>query len=173
MSDDLDRVDCLQFPGDPPDTVRLVPAGLGERVVGAHREEGRRRNRLTVVAAALVTLLTGAVALVVIGPTPITAVGTVLVGIVSRYAARRAPAGGSAPAPELVETDVPVAEARAQYEVAAASATPFAAGGRPDAGAAAADESGTLAESPPESGSPVESPPESGAPAETDGDGPS
>jgi hypothetical protein len=128
MSDELDRVDCLQFPGDAADTVRLVPAGLGERVVAAHDEERRRRNRLGVVAAALLTLLSGAVALVVIGPTPITAVGTVLIGIVSVYAARRSPSGAAAPGPDLVATDIPVAEARARYEVAAESANPFEAG---------------------------------------------
>jgi hypothetical protein len=141
MSDDLDRVDCLQFPGETADTVRVVPAGLGERVVAAHDEERRRRNRLGVVAAALVTLLSGAVALVVIGPTPITAVGTVLVGIVSVYAARRSPSGAAAPSPDLVATDIPVAEARARYEVAAESATPFEAG-TSDAEPAPPDEPG-------------------------------
>jgi hypothetical protein len=81
-----------------------------------------------VVAAALLTLLSGAVALVVIGPTPVTAVGTVLIGIVSVYAARRSPSGAAAPGPDLVATDIPVAEARARYEVAAESANPFEAG---------------------------------------------
>ncbi|WP_276258493.1 hypothetical protein [Haloglomus litoreum] len=125
MSDALDRVDCLRFPSDGPDTVRLVPAGVGERVVAAHHEEIRRRRRLAVAAAVVVTLLTGAAAVIVLGPTPVTAVGTVLVGIVMLYAARRSPDGTSTRAPELVETDTPAAEARERYAVAAASTDPF------------------------------------------------
>jgi hypothetical protein len=112
MSGELDRVDCLRFPSDCPDTVRFVLAGVGERVVAAHHEEVRRRRRVALIAAVVVTLVTGAAAALVLGPTPVTAVGTLLVGGASLYVARRSPGDPSAWAPELVETDAPAAEAR-------------------------------------------------------------
>jgi len=126
---DLDRVDCLQFSEDDEGTVRVVPAGMDEQVVAAHREEGRRRNRVAMAATVILTLLTGAGAVVVLGPSPTVAAGTLLVGGASLYAVRRSSPEGGAPAPALVATDLPTAEARDRYEVAVASATPFGSDG--------------------------------------------
>ncbi|PSP96665.1 hypothetical protein BRC89_13495 [Halobacteriales archaeon QS_4_70_19] len=95
---DLRRVDCLQFSGDDEGTIRVVPAGTGERVV-------------------------------VLGPSPTIAAGTLLVGGASLYAARCPSPEGGAPAPPLVATDLPTAEARDRYEVAVASTTPFGSDG--------------------------------------------
>jgi hypothetical protein len=125
VSESLDRVDCLQFPGDPEGTVRLVPAGTGERIVAAHREEEQRRNRVGLVAAAVLALAAAAVALVVLGVTATSVAGSVGLLVAMLYAARRAGRSEGARAPELVSAGLPAEAARERYTVAAASATPF------------------------------------------------
>ena len=125
MSDVPDRVDCLQFPSDDDGEVRVVPVGTGERIVAAHREEARRRRRVGAIAVVVAALLTAAGAVLLIGPTVEAAAGTVLVALVLGVAARR---GGRVLLPELVASDLPLAEARDRYEVVAATADPIADG---------------------------------------------
>lgn len=125
MSDVPDRVDCLQFPSDDDGEVRLVPVGTGERIVAAHREEVRQRRRVGAIAVVVATLLTAAGAVLLVGPTVEAAAGTALVALVLGAAARR---GGQVPLPELVASDLPLAEARDRYEVVAATDDPISDG---------------------------------------------
>ena len=125
MSDVPDRVDCLQFPSDDAGEVRLVPVGTGERIVAAHREEVRRRRRVGAIGVVVATLLTAAGAVLLVGPTVEAAAGTALVALVLGAAARR---GGRIPLPELVASDLPLAEARDRYEVVAATDDPISDG---------------------------------------------
>jgi hypothetical protein len=132
MSDVPDRVDCLQFPSDDADEVRLVPAGLGERVVAAHREAAQRRQRRARLAGGAAVVLTGLTGLALRGPSLVTAGALLAVAVVVAVTLRRGAFDPADAAPVLVDADVAASDARERYEVAVAS-RPFADEAGPEA----------------------------------------
>lgn len=138
MTDDPDRVDCLRFPKDSADQVRLVPAGMGDRIVATHHEETRRRRRVAYIAVAVVSLLTAGAAVLTLGVTPVSVGGTVLVAGVMLLALRR---GDRPLAPDLVAADLPATEARDRYDVTVTTTDPTSGTATTDVGRGAADDS--------------------------------
>lgn len=137
MTDGPDRVDCLRFPEDSADQVRLVPAGMGDRIVAAHHEEARRRRRVSYVAVAVVALLTGGAAVLTLGVTLVSLGGTVLVIGVMLFALRR---GDRPLAPELVAADLPAEAAHDRYDVTVTTTDPTSGAATSDVGAGATDD---------------------------------
>lgn len=121
VTDEPDRVDCLRFPEDTTEQGRLVPAGMGDRIVAAHHEEARRRRRVSYVAIVVVSLLTAGAAVVTLGITPVSVGGTVLVAGVMLFARRH---GDRPLAPELVAADIPAGKAHDRYEVTVTTTDP-------------------------------------------------
>lgn len=90
----------------------VVPAGEGDHVVAAHRDEDRRQQRIATVTVAVVGLLAGAVGVGWLLSGLVVPVGVgLLVGVISGAARHRAWSPNAA-LPEVVAADVSAAIVR-------------------------------------------------------------